>query len=182
MENPNKKSWVEDFQEFINSDSNSAHVPENLSHKVLDTISAKLNPSALDVFIKVALLHAIASTLTLLFCPQFGLSLTSGMGLMQIFMRYGHSACMLACGVLFMSFGLLLASLILRPEEVRVLRANNLYFLLSLSGLSLGMFLCLGGQIFQTMTLVWLLGTLLGGGITLDLGWRLRRFSLSRSL
>ena len=126
-------------------------------------------------------IHFVVGAFTLLFCPQFGVSLTSGRGLMPYLMKYGESLCMLGCGALFTALSILVASLVLRPEEVRVLKEKELLQLALLSTLSLGALALLGGEFALTFALVWLLGAILGGAITLEAGWAYRRAFAGKS-
>jgi len=165
--------WGRDFQEFMNSES--LEPPKAVTENIFAVVHRDLNPPAMKVFAKLALLHALVGTLTLFLCPQFGVSLSGGIGFMQYFMKLGNHACMLACGIIFMSASLLIASLVLRPEEVRVIRKTRLLSLGTLGLLSLGGFLCLEGtQVIEILALIWLFGTVMGGIIGLALGWRIR--------
>ena len=179
MERNNKKSWETEFREFAEAESVS--VPEALSAHVLETIHHEMNPAALTVFTKVVFIQAVVGAVSLLFCPQFGVSLTSSLGIMPYLMKFGESVCMLGCGGLFAGLSLLAASLLLKPEEVRSLKQHEVLHLVSLATLSLGAFLCLGGEIVFTLGLVWLLGAVLGGAISLEAGWALRRVVVRRA-
>lgn len=181
MENkPNFKDWQKDFTDF--ADAEPASVPGSLSSSVLRRIRNELNPGAVLVFTKTALIHAFVGTATMLACPQFGFSFTGSHGVLHYLMRYGESVCMLACGAIFTAFSLLVASLVLKPEEVRAFRGNQVLQLASLSTLSLGVFLCVGASIVFTLGLVWALGAIVGGAISLEAGWAYRKFSMRRSL
>jgi hypothetical protein len=164
--------WHKDFQDFqsVGAVSPPSHVSREIFLKVHDD----LNPSPWIVFSKVALLHALMGSVTLLFCPQFGISLFGGMGLMGIFMRYGEQGCMLGCGAVFLGGSALAASLLLKTEEVRVLRKTEILQIAVLGLLSLGVFICMGVGVVFEMLLFWLLGSILGGILTFEIGWRIR--------
>ena len=166
-------SWEKDFADYISTEL--VEVPASLSERVLGGIGAELNPSALSVFGKVSLVQFLGGLSTLLFCPQFGLSLSSSLGLMPYLMRFGESFCMLGCGALFTGFSLLIVSFTLRPEEIRILKKHEIVQLISVSTLSLGAFLCLGGEVVLALGLVWLLGAVIGGALTLKIGWGMRK-------
>src|SRR3989344_5034794 len=124
MENKQSYSdWQKDFTEF--SAAEPAYVPEPLSNSIVEQVQSDLHPSAFRVFTKTALIHSVVGASTLLICPQFGLSLTGSHGLMHYLMQYGASVCMLGCGALFTAVSLLVAALVLRPEEVRALRERQ---------------------------------------------------------
>ncbi len=175
-----KHSWEAEFREF--ADSEAIAVPEAVSAQLFETVHEELNPKALSVFTKVVLFQAIVGFVSLLFCPQFGISLTSSLGIMPYLMKFGESVCMLGCGALFAGLSLMAASLFLRPEEVRALKQHEVLHLVSLATLSLGAFLCLGGEVVFTLGLVWLFGAVLGGVVSLETGWALRRVLAGRVL
>lgn len=179
MEKKNKLDLNEEFDEFLNSKENIAP-PNNLSNRIFGMIHNDLNPSSWKVFGKTSLIHSVVGGATLLFCPQFGLSYTSSMGLMPYLMNYGEGACMLGCGAVFTSISLLLTAFLLRPEEVRVLEKNKVLQIGVLSTLSLGAMICLGAEVVTTLAFVWMLGALLGGIASLEFGWLMRRRAVIR--
>jgi hypothetical protein len=172
--------WKQDLAEFASVDP--ATLPIGLSDSVTGTILNELRPSALKVFGKITFIQFFVGLVTLLFCPQFGLSLTSSMGLMPYLMKYGESVCMLGCGALFMGASLLSASFLLKPEEVRVLKSQALLQLPLLCTLSLGVLICVGAEIALVLGFVWGVGAVTAGISTLELGWSVRKLSAYRSL
>jgi hypothetical protein len=168
----NKNDWNTEFREFLREEEITP--PKHLSDQILSTDMNELNPSPWFVFSKLALLHAFFGTLTLLFCPQFGISLFGGMGLMGLFMEYGEKACMVGCGALFLGSSALAASLLLKPGEVAVLKKKEILQISTLGLLSLGVFICTGSEVVFEMLFFWLLGSVLGGIATFELGWRIR--------
>jgi hypothetical protein len=181
MENDkNFSAWQKDYEEF--SSASGEAVPVAMSAAISERVRSDLNPSAFRVFGKTAVIHSFVGAATLLFCPQFGVSFTSGMGLMPYLMKYGESVCMLGCGALFTAVSLMVASLVLRPEEVRALKENEILQLATLSTLSLGAISFLGGEIALTLGFVWLLGAILGGALSLEAGWVFRKVTTRRAV
>ncbi len=180
MESSKFGDWQKEFAEFAAAEP--AVVPVAISESVVSRVQEELHPSAFFVFTKTALIHALVGAATLLACPQFGLSYFGNHGLMHYLMHYGDSICMLGCGAFFTAFSLLVVSLVLKPEEVRVLKGNQILQLASLASLSLGAFLFAGGTIVLALGLIWSLGAIIGGAITLEAGWAYRKFSVRRSL
>ncbi|MEW6058413.1 MAG: hypothetical protein AB1540_17565 [Bdellovibrionota bacterium] len=166
------KQWSDEFQEFMSA--RETEPPQNLSIGILARIRADLSPAAWLVFSKMALIHSVVGTMVLLFCPQFGITILPGMGLMALFMRFGETACMVGCGAVFLGSSALAASFFLRPEEVKVIRKNKLLQLSSLAMLSIGVFICLGASMVATLGLAWVIGSVVGGLATLELGWIIR--------
>jgi hypothetical protein len=149
--------------------------PKSVSESLLARVCADLHPSAWKVFSKLALIHFFTALGTLSLCPQFGWRLFGdGMGLMQYFSGLGDTGCGVACGSLFLGSSLLIATFLLRPEEVRRLRKNRVLELGALTLLSLGFFVMIHAEIAIGFLLAWLVGSVLGGIATLELGWVIR--------
>lgn len=145
-----------------------------VSQKVIAQVHADLNPSSVRVFSKLLGIHAATSLATLAVCPQFGVGFGQSMGLMTYFMELGPYGCLVACGSFFTGVSLLIASLVLRGEEIRRIRQNRLLELGALTLLSLGFFFMLDAQFVFGLTLAWFLGAVLGSAAALEMGWRLR--------
>lgn len=166
--------WKKDFQVFMAI--TPAKIPPMLNEKVLLRLENELNPSAFKVFKKVIFIHFFMSLLTLFFCPQFGFSISSHFDLATYFMKFGHTVCMLGCGAVFTGLSFSAVTVFLKPEEIRFIRGHRALYLLSLSGLSLGAFICLGADVIFNLGLVWLIGATFGGYLTLEWGWKTRKF------
>lgn len=157
-----EKEWVQDFQDFVNSEGGP--IPEEISQKILRRIRADLNPSAWIVFAKMLGVHTVVGTLSLGICDQFGLSpFRTGFSLSNYFMSLGHSTCMVLCGFLFIGLSILLAGLVLRKEEVRVLAKNAPLQVFGLGVLSLAAFIGFGAQFVLGIAALWLVGAMIGG-------------------
>jgi len=171
----------QELKEF--SAAGGAAPSEALSRGILARVRADLTPSVLSVMVKVSVFHALAGALTLSVCPQFGFRLFgSGMGLMRVFMAMGHTACMIACGFFFLASSLLLSALLLSPEELRKLRAHRVFGLAYLILLSLIFFVIVDAQVAAGFLGLWLLGSVVGGLFSLELGWLFRRNLLNLHL
>lgn len=113
-----------DYESFMSATDVS--VPARLSDTIRTKVHADLNPPPLHVFTKVGFLHLAVGSLTLAFCPQFGMEFTS---LAQKFVHHlnGYHSfwCSLACGAVFLGTGTLFTFLFLRPEELRVVRRQR---------------------------------------------------------
>jgi hypothetical protein len=163
-----------EFHEFLSVENTNP--PQRVTAQVFALVHSDLNPSATSVFSKVAFIHLLVGAVTLLFCPQFGFSFTSSLGLMGVLMRYGEGVCMFGCGALFMGSSALMASLLLRPEEVKIIRKTEWIQFLILALLSASVFVCLGYPVLEAVTAIWLVGSVLGAITTLELGWRARSY------
>ncbi len=147
-----------------------------LTSRILGDAHRALHPSAWRVFTKLAGIHFAVALLTLSVCPQFGFRIFGeGHGLMHTFMQFGVVGCMAACGAFFVGTSVLVASLLLLPEEIRVLRQRRALQLGSLTTLSLGAFFMANTTIVAHLGLIWAAGSVFGGLLTLEAGWLLRR-------
>lgn len=174
--NQQSKFCPDEFQEFVSL--SSAEPPFRISENIINHVKHALNPSPVKVFAKLSLIHLVMGTITLLFCPQFGVSFFNSMGLMFIFMQLGPNVCMVACGALFLGTSMLTASIILRPEEIKILRRGAPLHIAILSTLSMGVLICTNAEIALGLGALWFLGSIIGGTSTLELGWMVRRHIL----
>ena len=170
----------DDFTEFLAA--KPAQVPRDVSEKILSFVGRELNPSALTVFAKLAGIQFLIGSLTLLFCPQFGISLTSSLGIMPLLMNFGEEICMLGCGAFFLGLSLFAVSFILRPEEVRAIKRHEVMNLVSVATLALGVLVIIGGEVELTLGLIWLLGAIVAGAATLEMGWAMRKILFRRAM
>jgi hypothetical protein len=180
MAENNKTFWENEFAEFLAVQPEQ--VPHAISENLLSQIHSGLHPSAMKVFGKVLFIQFAVGIFTLLFCPQFGVSLTASHGIMPYLMKFGDTVCMLGCGSLFTALSFLAASFALKPEEVRALRKHEILQLMSIATLSLGAFVCVGGEVVFALGLIWILGAIAGGVATLETGWVLRQSFARRSI
>lgn len=123
--NSNEKKLKSEFVEF-NTDPGSIP-PVALALKVKRDIAQRLEPSPSTAVLRGLGLHGVAGSVTLLFCPQFGIGpLGGGQGLMGFVEAYGHWACGLFCGAFFMSLTVILSPLLLERPVRRVLARHPL--------------------------------------------------------
>lgn len=160
-----EKEWLEDFREFI--DAEKAPVPADVSESILGRVRADLNPSAWVVFAKLLSIHLVVGTLSLAVCNQFGLNpFHTDFSLSDYFMKFGHSTCMVLCGVLFISLTVALGRFALRGEELLVLSKNAPLQVFGLSMLSLAAFIGFGAELVLGIAFLWLAGAMVGGILT----------------
>ena len=153
----NSNGWIDDFRDFLEVDNTPP--PNSLAKKIDDTVYADLHPSFYRVIIKQLLILVFATPLILLFCPQFGLSFGSHpIFPMSIFMSFGRTGCMVACGALFMGTVVTISLISFRPEEVRMIRESRFLYYSLLSVTSLGAFVCAGADVFLELGVAWFVG------------------------
>lgn len=157
-----EKEWLEEFKEFVQAEG--APVPREVRESIMNRVRADLNPSAWLVFAKLLGVHGIVGTLSLAICSQFGLNpFHTNFSLSEYFMQFGHSTCMVLCGVLFIGLTVLLGRLLLRREELLVLSRNAPLQIFGLSTLSLAAFIGFGAEIVLGIGVLWFVGAMIGG-------------------
>lgn len=164
--------WVDEFQSFMLVEEQEP--PRQVSSRVIQIVQSSLHPSQWRVFAKLALIHLLVGFLVLLVCPQFGIGLFEGMGLTSLFMHFGEIVCSIACGALFLGTSMFVSSLFLRPEEIRVMREREFMQLTSLALVSIFVFASLGATVAATLGLTWIIGSILGGYTSFELGSQIR--------
>lgn len=172
------KEWMKDYSEFLNADQ--IQVPKDLNQKVLAQVHTLLNPSAWLVFVKLLGIHLVVGFFSLAICHQFGVNpFGTTRSLSDWFMEmWGHSVCMIGCGVIFVSFSIFAAGYFLSIEELKALRRTEFLQTLALGVVSLGLFAIFGTELALTFAGLWLLGALIGGFLAAEATWKLRSHSL----
>ena len=163
---------LSEFEEF--KSHAQAPPPHSLTQAIFNQIRSELNPSPWLVFAKLAFIQIAVGLVTLLYCPQFGLSPLGHEGLVPELMHWGEHTCMFFCGAIFLGTSALVASFVLSRDEVRVLRKKEVLQILAVSLMSVAVFLCAGAEVAMDIALFWLLGAIIGGLGLLELGLVIR--------
>jgi hypothetical protein len=167
MINP-KNEDDKDFLDFINS-SDTTSPPEHLNKKILNFIKHDLNPTHKIVFSKLLAIQAFIGTLTLIFCPQFNLSLTNNYELFHYFHhKFGENICMAICGSIFIGTGAMFATSLLKSSEINKIKESRFLYYTSISIFALSIFFLLGSEIYLILAAYWLLGSTAGGLIVFE--------------
>ena len=176
---PKKRN--EEYSEFLSGDTRE--VPRELSERVIARVYELLYPSAWLVFGKILAIHLAVGFLSLSVCHQFGMNpFGTERSLDDWFMtKLGHSACMIACGVLFVSLTVVSASFLLTIEELKVMRRTEFVQIFALGLVSLTGFRLLGAELALTFAGLWLLGALIGGAAATEIGCLIRSSRFARS-
>lgn len=148
-------------------------IPNNVSEKILAEVHEKLHPKMINVIGKVFLIHLGTAVITLSVCPQFGLKLFKlPINLMNEFMMFGMPVCNFLCGVFFTATSILMASFILKRDEIRALKFHKTLAAASLILSSMGFFSIMNPNLFLEFSLLWLLGAIVGIVLTLEVSSR----------
>lgn len=168
-----KQNENKDFTDFIKS-KKSTPSPV-LDEFILRYVQRELSPSHIQVFIKIVFIQAFIGVLTLLFCPQFNLSLTNNYDLFHFFHhKFGEAICMIICGSIFMGSGAVFSAYILKSEEVQKIKESELLYYFSMSLLALSVFYIFGAQIYLELALYWILGSSIGGLLAFEINRNIR--------
>lgn len=153
------KEWAEDFKLFMSTPEVSP--PLAVREEILSFVHRDLNPTVWLVLSKLGGIHTVVGSLSLLLCSQFGMG--RGATVMNAFMGYGMTVCMIVCGALFLGLTTFVAGFILSNSELKKMRKTG-YSPIALMGVaSLVVFFCFGADIAFGFAMAWLLGALLAG-------------------
>lgn len=149
---------LNDFTEFLKG---NALPPPEVEAKILSRVRKALNPSVPFAVSKLFAFHVVGSLVTLLFCPQFGLSLLAHAGMpLEFLMRFHPGLCFVGCGLIWMVGGQALSFAFLTLDEQRVLGGLRWGSALSVVLLSILFFGCLGRLQVDEWLGFWILGAL----------------------
>ena len=163
----------EELREFIIG--KDERVPAQVHARILRYVKAELQPAAALVFAKLLVVQAVMGVLTLLFCPQFELSLTNSVELFHYFHHtYGASVCALVCGAIFTAPGAVFAAYLLRTAEVCKVKRAGLCYHLAIAGVALLAFFLFGADVFNQLALFWFTAAALTATLLFDLNLWLR--------
>jgi hypothetical protein len=145
---------AKDFQDFC--DSNSQSPSKNLDNTILNYVAEDLRPSGFHCYFKLFSVHAFVGVLTMLFCPQFGLSLTNNYELFHYFhLTFGMAICTALCAGIFMGTGALVAGFVLNSNEIKVIRQKAFLTYLSIASLFALIFITLETSTTDTEKQIW---------------------------
>lgn len=166
------------YNEFINSDG--ATPSKELDSKITNFVKYDLNPDIKIVFFKLLAVQIFIGTLTLLFCPQFKLSLTNNHKIFHYFhYTFGTYACYAACGSFFIGSGAIFASYLLSKSELQKVRSNKSLFYLAISLIAVTLFLLFGAEIYLATAFAWLVGAIFGGLFMVEINSFIRNVFLT---
>jgi hypothetical protein len=90
-------------------------------------------------------------------------------------MNFGEQICMLGCGASFIGGSVLVASFVLRFEEIQAVWKNRVLQIFLLSLISMGLLVCTNVLFLSGLFWIWLMGSVFGGMVTLEVAWNIRR-------
>ena len=162
-----------EFEEFrVNRNVNS---PVKISEKLLDHVRNEMNPSHLSIFGKLVCIQGVIGVLTLLFCPQFDLSLTNNYDLFHYFHEnYGQNACMAICGAIFIGSGAIFAAHTLSLGEIAVIKESKFLYYSAISLFAVACLMIFGADVYLQLAIFWLIGANIAGTVFFEINRHLR--------
>lgn len=146
---------------------------ENIHEKILKTVHQELHPKLSHLIGKLFFIHFLTAVVTLSVCPQFGFkAFKLPINLMHSFMFFGLPICNFLCGLFFTTTSMLVASLVLKRDEVRALKYQKMLASGALLLSSIGFFSIMNPNLFIEFSLMWLAGAVLGIVSTLEISSR----------
>lgn len=156
------------YSDFLNSEKSIP--PRDISEKINLLIQTDLKPTFFSVFAKLTVAHFFVSLVSLSICPQFDLQTLPLFNFMKTFLHsLDHNLCQLACGVFFLSLTGFAGYFTLNIEEFNFLGKNKFLQVSLLSLLSIGVLTCAGANVFFVPLMFWLIGTTVGGILSIQL-------------
>ena len=153
-----------EFLEFIKAEAIAP--PMAVSEEIHKAVAKDMTPPIWKVLFKFGLIQFAVSFMTLLVCPQFEVDL----GIVKhddahLRALLGEMGYMTLCGAIFLGSGAMLASLLLRVEELRALKNSEYLYLFLASSIALMFFWQLGTTTIPVFYAAWF-GGAVGGSIT----------------
>lgn len=178
----NDQNWLKEYESFLQSDATP--VPKSITETVMTRMQALIHPSAWIVFLKVLAIHTGVGTLSLAICHQFGMNpFQTNFSIADWAMAmWGHGACMVVCGTVFVGLSFLAAGTFLSIEEIRALRRTEFLQTLAIGVASLAIFALVGAELVLTFSALWLVGAFVGGLLATESIWRVRRAMITSRL
>lgn len=175
-----KPNWEEDFNDFLST--KPIEPSHDVSRRVRASVFELLNPSSFKVFSKLVVIVFCVGLINLLLCPQFGLGFVRESFIGDLFMSFGYAGCKIACGAFFLGTSLFVGMFLLKQEEIKVIRTHRFLQITLLSSLFLAGFVAAGADIFLHAIFFWLFGSIVGGLLSLEGNYAIRRLLITKAL
>jgi len=162
-------SLKNDYNDFISSKQSLPS--KEIDFDILKRVKNDLCPSAKIVFSKLLGIQLGIGTLTLLFCPQFGLSLTNHYELFHYFHRtFGSLICNAVCGLIFIGLGSLLAVGLFKKSEIQLVFRSLILYSVLVTAIIISFFILFGAQVYFEAAIIWSLSVIVCQIVILTLG------------
>lgn len=163
-----------DFNDFAGE--NSSTPSSTLDNVILDKVKHELEPSHIIVFAKILGIQVFVGLITMLFCPQFSLSLTNNYDLFHyLHHNFGAQVCSAICGAIFIGSGAIFATHLLNYNEVLKIKKSKILYYLSLTSVILAGFIFISSDVYFNLAVFWFAGAVLAGAGLLELNLHIKR-------
>ncbi|MCO4753718.1 MAG: hypothetical protein KC478_04515 [Bacteriovoracaceae bacterium] len=163
-----------DFEDFLN-DENQISPSHKMADATMTMIKEEMSPSNVTIFTKLIFVQLATGLLTMLFCPQFNMSLTNNYELFHYFHHtFGEQICMVLCGGIFLGSGALVAAYTLKESEIKEIFRQRFLHLCTISGISIAVFMTIGADVYLSMIPYWIVGSVVFGILSLITNYKLR--------
>jgi len=116
MAEKQKESMENDKKDFLEFMTSHELPPSILNSVIKKDIFFTLNKGI--ILTKFMMLETLGALFSLSFCPQFGIGFNKGHGITHVLKMYGDVACAAFCGSLFLVTGTVLASMVMKEDEL----------------------------------------------------------------
>lgn len=166
-------NFEKDYQDFLSAEKEAPS--EKISNDILNYVKSDLNPTHKVVFLKLLSIQAFIGSLTLLFCPQFSLSLTNNHKLFHYFhYNFGEDICMFVCGSIFIGSGAIFAAHLMKRSEIKKIQTSKILYYFSISSIFLATFIFIGSETYLRLLAFWFIGASTSGIVLFELNRLIR--------
>lgn len=159
--NISQKTWASEFIEFLESEPVQA--PQVISENIHKEVARSLHLPLWQILLKVGTIQTVVALATLLVCPQFEIDfVVMGHNDAHLKALLGETAYMGLCGTIFLGSGTLLASLLLKVEELRAIKKTQYPYIFLVSVFALLIFYKFGVPSRTADYAAWFTGAFLG--------------------
>jgi hypothetical protein len=151
-------------------DNKDIQVPAKLKESIFSLVKKDIQPDHKVVFFKLIFIQAVIGVMTMLFCPQFEMSLTNSYDLFHFFHKtFGHKVCMVICGSIFIGSGALVANSILTKAEIKRIKGSSFLYYMTISSITVSAFLLLSQNTYLSLVPYWFTGATVSGIVFFNL-------------
>lgn len=174
-----KSKLDKDFRDFLTKEE--ANPSKQVSNIISNMVKKDLDPKIQIIYMKLFFIQIITGALTLIFCPQFSISLTGNDAIFHIFhSSFGMYGCMAICGSIFVGSGSMTSAFFLKKPETKKIHKYNFITFSLVSFLSLLTFSFFGEVVSVEIILSWLIGAVIGGVVMFEISRLLKVGLMSR--
>ncbi|MEX0799377.1 MAG: hypothetical protein WEB87_02925 [Bacteriovoracaceae bacterium] len=167
--------FQKEYEDFLN-EASEVSPPGITSAKALNLVREELRPPHGLIMAKLVFLQLFVGLLTLLFCPQFNLSLTNNHELFHFFHRaFGEEICLALCGGIFVGSSAMVGAYVLKESEALAIQKSKYLHMVLLSGLSVAGFMLFGAEVYLNLIPFWIVGAVGFGALFFKMNFKIKQ-------